>query len=626
MPTIAWDDKLATGLADVDAQHKQLFDIINHFGAIYASGTSSSQLAAALQKLKKRLAVHFDHESELMQRHAINPTHRELHMRAHDSFAQQLDRTSYLVANNPDTTVTLLLDFLAEWMVHHIANMDRLMASEIRAMQAGLPPEQVILCQELVKEDLVENISALYRDLGEHTFRILELNLQLQSEIARRGKIEQELSESKARFRTVADHTHSWEYWEGPNGEIIYMSPSCERITGYSAEEFSANPDLLYDIIHPEDRQLMEEHRQNIVYEEQDEDERGFRIVRRDGDIRWIIHGCKTLYDADGVFLGRRGSNRDITDRRSQNDSMLLLTSVFDAVNEAALLTDEDNRIVAVNTSFTDITGYSSEEVIGQHPGVLKETMPAAEFTHELWRTMTSSGRWQGEVPLRHKNGEIYTASVSLDTVRDDQGHTSNFVLVFSDISERKENEQRLYFLAHYDQVTGLPNWALFNDRLQQALSGAKLRNEPMALMFVDIDRFKSVKDKLGHETSDLLIREMAQRLQACLHEPDTAARIGSDEFVILLPSITTAYQASRMAEKILQLVAQPFVLGTQNVSITTSIGIALYPDHCTDADQLMRNADLAMYQAKRAGGAVAMIYNNPDDWLSKIRSEEAPQ
>ena len=623
--TTEWDDKLATGLTDVDAEHKQIFDIINRLGTMYASGATTEQVSVVLEKLQECAATFFKTESELMQRYAINPTHRELHLRAHEGFAQQLARTSVLAANHPDATVSRLLGFLTQWLVQHIASMDRLLASEIRAMQAGLSPEQLILCQEMVQEDLVENIGALNCDLCESTFRVIELNLQLQTEIERRSQIERQLSESKARFRTVADHTHSWEYWEGPNRQIVYMSPSCERITGYTAEAFSANPELLYDIIHPEDRHVMEQHRQDITHEEQDEDERGFRIVRRDGEVRWIVHGCKALYDADGQFLGRRGSNRDITERRTQNDSMMLLTSVFDAVNEAVLLTDEDNRIVAVNTSFTDITGYSPEEVIGQFPGMLEATPPTPELAHQLWRTMTASGRWQGEMSFRHKNDELFTASVSIDTVRDDQGHISNFVLVFSDISERKQNEQRLYFLAHYDQITGLPNWALFNDRLSQALSAAKLRHEMMALMFVDIDRFKAAKDKLGHEASDWLVREVARRLQTCLREQDTAARIGSDEFVILMPGIATTHEASKMAKNILLQIGQPFLLGAHNIRISSSIGVALYPEHGADADHLMRNADLAMYQAKRAGGAVAMIYNDPDDWLSKIRSEQTP-
>ncbi len=440
-----------------------------------------------------------------------------------------------------------------------------------------------------------------------------ELQRQLQSETENYSRLERVLKESEARFSTMIDHTHSWEYWQGPEGNIIYMSPSCERISGYSAAEFSDDPALLYRIIYPDDRHLMESHQNNISVQEDDEVEIGFRIERRDGEIRWIIHSCKSLYSQSGEFIGRRGSNRDITDRQTQNDSMLLVATIFEAINEAVLVTDSENRIVIVNTSFTNITGYKPEDLIGKDPSVLAAEMQTQELLRGQLDMLTFAGRWQGELTNRRKNGELYAAWVLADSVRDDNGDIRNFVLVFSDITEQKENQKQLHYLAHYDQLTGMPNWTMFSDRMQQAVAGAERNQTQVALMFVDIDRFKQAKDKLGHNAGDLLLKEIASRVQACLGHLDVASRIGSDEFVVLLPNIEATEGATAMADKLLKAVANPVVLADNTIRISVSIGIALYPAHGSDVGQLMKNADLAMYLAKRAGGAVAVIYDPID-------------
>jgi diguanylate cyclase (GGDEF)-like protein/PAS domain S-box-containing protein len=443
-----------------------------------------------------------------------------------------------------------------------------------------------------------------------------ELKLEVQSGVEQRIQIEQELRDSKARFRTMADHTHSWEYWQGQDGNIIYTSPSCKRITGHVAEEFVADPDLMYRIIHPEDKHVMESHQKNVSLHEDEDEELSFRILRNDGEIRWIIHSCKVLYDQDGIFIGRRGSNRDITERHTQYDSMLLVATVFESVNEAVLVTDADNRIIVVNTSFTGITGYAPEDAIGQEPGMLADEVSVADLVKAQWEKLTATGRWQGEMINRRKNGERYTAWVSIDSVRDDSGDICNFILVFSDISERKENEKRLQYLTHYDQLTGLPNWTLFSDRIQQAILSAQRSNRYAALMFVDIDHFKQAKDKLGHDLGDLLLKEVANRIRRCLRPSDTAARIGSDEFVVLLPEIAMAQDAEIVADKVLKVMAEPFILAHHIVRISVSVGIALYPEHGEDVGQIMKSADLAMYQAKQAGGAIAITFATADGVL----------
>ena len=305
--------------------------------------------------------------------------------------------------------------------------------------------------------------------------------------------------------------------------------------------------------------------------------------------------------------MGRRVSRRDRTERYRQEASLRMAATVFDVVNEAVLVTSRDNRIVAVNPSFSTITGYAAGEVIGRDPRILSDGLKP-ELEKDLWRTLVRTGRWQGELVYRHKSGSPYVCSVSINSVRDDAGHVTSFVSVFSDITERKENERRIYHLAHYDSTTGLPNRTLFSDRLRQSVLAARRYQAGLVLMFIDLDKFKPVNDSFGHDVGDMLLREIAERIRECIRESDTAARIGGDEFVVLLPGVESEPAVVNIAAKILQEIEQPFQYEGYDIRVSASIGFALYPEHAEDAQQLMKHADYAMYQAKhgKAGSIVS--------------------
>ena len=421
-------------------------------------------------------------------------------------------------------------------------------------------------------------------------------------------------------IRTVADQAHSWEYWQGPDGEIIYMSPSCEQITGYSVAEFTANPELMNSVIHPEDRHLMDIHLHYISqHQENDGGELDFRIVRRDGDIRWIAHTCKAIYGKNGQHMGRRGSRRDRTDRYIEEESLRMAAVVFEVVNEAVVVTNRENKIVAVNPSFTAVTGYQADEVMGQDPRMLSEDGMKPELVDDLWRTLVRTGRWQGELKNRRKSGELYICWLSTNSVRNDAGHVTSFVSVFSDITERKENEKRIHYLAHYDLTTCLPNRALFNDRLKQSLLAAKRYKANLALMFIDLDKFKPVNDRFGHDIGDMLLKEVAQRLRSSIRESDTAARIGGDEFVVLLPGTGSDESVMAIATKVLQEIETPFEIDGHDINISASIGIAVYPDHGEDVRRILKHADNAMYQAKQGNGPSIVLYGDAPKASSHI-------
>lgn len=611
IPIFEWNEGLATGLPHVDEQHMQLFGIINELSLLHADGAGAERISAVLDEARRFATRHFQEEEELMATSSVNAEHQHEHLVSHNEFIHYLDRIGALVSANPGIAINMLLAFLMKWLVQHVTGIDMIMARKIAEQTPDSEAARISAHHSESAAMLIDSMSDLYDELGERTFEMLELNLRLEQEIARRKAVEQDLSLSEAQFRAVVDYAFNWEYWQSPDGRMNYSSPSCERITGYTAAEFIGNPQLIFDIIHADDRHLMEAHcNSNTVHEAADE-EIEFRIVKKNGKIGWIAHSCNTIYLENGEFLGRRGCNRDRTERHKNEDSLRLAQTVFNSVNEAVLVTDQNNRIVAVNPSFVSITGYTEEEALGKDPSILSDGKADPDVIKGMWEEITRSGRWQGEITNRKKNGQFYIAWISINSVRNAKGEATNFVSVFSDISERKINEERMQYLAHYDSLTNLPNRALFFDRLRQAVIHARREHELLALMFVDLDKFKSVNDTLGHHVGDLLLKEVALRLRTCIRESDTAARIGGDEFVVLLPSIQAERDAIAVAEKILEAVTAPCELDGHEVRIGVSIGIAVYPAHGKNDEALLTNADAAMYQAKHGGGPSIMSFGD---------------
>jgi diguanylate cyclase (GGDEF)-like protein/PAS domain S-box-containing protein len=289
-----------------------------------------------------------------------------------------------------------------------------------------------------------------------------------------------------------------------------------------------------------------------------------------------------------------------------------LADTVVKTVEEGVLVTDHDNLIVAVNPAFTTITGYSAEEVLGKNPRILSSGRHGKEFYTQMWQTLSATGGWRGEISDRRKNGEIYIEGLSIKLVRDEEGRITHYVGIFSDISERKAAEARIRHMAHHDALTNLPNRSLFSDRLGQGLAQARRDKTRLAVMFLDLDKFKPVNDTYGHAVGDQLLKEVATRLQKCMRESDTVSRIGGDEFVVLLPTIEADQDAMRVAEKMLKVLSQPFEIAGHSLHISGSIGIAVFPEHGGDEISLSHCADTAMYHAKSGGHNNAKIYR-PD-------------
>ena len=288
--------------------------------------------------------------------------------------------------------------------------------------------------------------------------------------------------------------------------------------------------------------------------------------------------------------------------RRNMTLVSKLMGKVFENATEGVLITDPDGVILSINKAFTRVTGYDAAEATGQTPHILYSGRQDQSFYQNLWHSLLDEGQWHGEIWNKRKNGEIYPEWLSITAVSDDSGETSHYVAIFSDITSEKENEERLYHLAHYDALTGLPNRMLFYDRLRQALSQARRNNAHAAVMFLDLDGFKAINDTLGHQAGDLLLQQVAQRLSATLRESDTVARFGGDEFTVIIPGADGVPGVETAAAKLIEAVNPLYQLQQHQVSVTASVGIALYPQHGMDVDELVTHADIAMYQAKHGG------------------------
>jgi len=293
---------------------------------------------------------------------------------------------------------------------------------------------------------------------------------------------------------------------------------------------------------------------------------------------------------------------RDISKRKEIEESMKLASLVFQSSSEAMAVTDPEGLILDINPAFTEVTGYTREEVVGKNANLLSSGRQSDTFYQAMWNSISTTGSWQGEIWNRRKNGDVYAEWLTINTIFDDNGMPFRRVELFSDITKRKESEQTIWHQANFDILTGLPNRNMFHDRLEQELKKAKRSDQPLALMFLDLDRFKDINDTLGHSMGDQLLQETAQRISYCVRESDTVARLGGDEFTVILNGMDENNSIERISQKILQKLAEPFQLGDDVVYITASIGLTLYPEDAEDIDALIKNADQAMYAAKSSG------------------------
>jgi len=430
------------------------------------------------------------------------------------------------------------------------------------------------------------------------TAGMLYLVLRRHAQRYRRARLLLAGNEERLRLALDATRDGLWD-WD-VSQRRVFFSEGYAALLGLTPQALGDTREDWADRLHPDDRERAlqalgvegtEDHYENI-----------YRMRHADGSYRWIHSRGRLLRDETGEPQRFLGIASDITQQRANDDSLRQAAAVFDATQEGVLVTDPQQRIVHVNPAFSRITGYSADEVLGQHPSLLKSGRHDKTFYQSLWHALQNRGAWSGEVWNRRKSGEIYPQWQCIRVIHDEQGRISHYVAVFSDITALKRSQRELDYLAHHDPLSNLPNRLLFTERIAHALersTGEQLRG---AVLLIDLDHFKHINESLGHNVGDLLLKEVGDRLQQDLPSGSTLARLGGDEFGLLCENCAEAPQAAELAQRLLRCMESPFRLDGHELYIGASIGISLFPEDADSVEQILRNADSALFKAKSSG------------------------
>ncbi len=388
--------------------------------------------------------------------------------------------------------------------------------------------------------------------------------------------------------------------------KIVSANRRCEELFGYAAGEMGGcSTQILFSSQDEFEaagiRQYSEIARDSYFSEER-------QYKRADGSLFWcMVSGC--ALNPESVDDGSIWVYADISERRLAEESLRLSSKVLEHIAEGVIVTDVQGKIVAVNPAFSLISGYTEQDAVGKTPALLRSGRETPAFYAKLWADLREIGFWAGEIWNRRKCGEYYLEWLTISAVRDKDGACTHYVGVFRDITQAKESQQKLDHLAHHDPLTGLPNRTLFNDRLAHAMQRSAREHQQLALLFIDLDRFKNVNDSLGHHIGDELLKQVALALSDKVRDGDTLARLGGDEFILLLENVDGQYGTTVVAEKLMAVFEQPFIIVGHELFVTCSVGISLFPQDGVDLNMLIRNADVAMYQSKAHGRNAYRFY-----------------
>lgn len=434
-------------------------------------------------------------------------------------------------------------------------------------------------------------------------FRITEFN-RLADSMRRMASAllerESRLQHSEEQYRGVVESTDDLIIRVDHEGYLQFVNHASQRYWG-QAPEFCLGL-LIFDFVHPDDRestrgafsQWLAGDLPTMTWEN--------RQLSRTGQECWMQWNITVNRAADGHAVGFTGIARDISVQRESEKSLRLAASVFNSSAEGIFVTDANKRIISVNPTMVALSGYTSDELIGQTPTLFRSGRHDRSFYRAMTNEVDTAGHWRGEIWNRRKSGEVYPEWLTVTAVKDASGAVVNYIGSFFDISDRKDAEEHIQFLAHHDALTQLPNRTLLEDRIRQAIVTSRRNGSHTVILMLDLDRFKLINDTLGHDVGDRLLVSVARRLSAAVGETETVARLGGDEFIILVPNMDSIDEASTLAQSVLDAISQPHLIGTNELHVTPSIGISIFPNDGDDASALMRCADTAMYHAKNVG------------------------
>lgn len=433
--------------------------------------------------------------------------------------------------------------------------------------------------------------------------RVLSRTINAMLESIKESKARRKIEQLRLENAIAGTRTGAWE-WNISTGEAVFNERWAE-IVGYSLEELEpVSIDTWMKLTHPDDLErsmdLLNKHFRGElpVYEFET------RMRHKSGHWVWVLdRGSVMSWNADGQPLMMYGTHQDITRQKEVQDKLSLAAGVFKYAREGIILTSAEGLILDVNSAFHSLTGYARREVVHRDYRFLTSDRHTEEFHNMVLASLLEEGVWVGEYWMRCQDGAAFPTLMTIAAVRNDAGDVQHYVTLIADISSLKKNEDKLREIAHYDSLTGLPNRMLLMERLRQAVAMARRRREVLAVVFLDLDGFKEINDTYGHSAGDELLTILADRMKETLRECDTVARLGGDEFVVLLPDLSGKQDCDPVLIRLLEALSAPACLGESSVQVSASIGVSFYPQSPdVDADILIRQADMAMYQAKHRG------------------------
>jgi len=578
------------------------------------------------------------------QLEAIPPTEPILLLSAYKDMADEtkrFDQTASFLLEHARSPIFHLWEhgvregFVGGWVMSHRVHGE-MAAQMARRILAGTPPNDIPVVYQSPNRPMV-NATAVERwhlhasdfprntewiatpasILGEYprmvsgtalAFAVMAtLLVALMRATHQRTRLLNETIEQRALLTSLIDASPDVIFFKDVDGQFQMVNTACAQLLGKPVASVIGTNDL--------------EHFPRALAEE-------FRAVDREvTDTRHTIRktelvqhfdGSSEIFDtvkapvqhADGRVLGLIGIARRVTAEHQASDRLQLAAQVFENAAEGILITSPQGVIEMVNPAFTRITGYQPDEVVGKRPDLLHSGRHDKDFYERMWSSVNAGDIWQGEVWNRRKSGEVYPEWLNISPVRDEHGDVVHYLGIFSDISAVKRTEAQLEHMAHHDTLTGLPNRALLNDRIDTALRRAQRADRMVAVVFLDLDRFKDINDSFGHAIGDMVLKQVAQRLRETVRDEDTVARLGGDEFVILIEDVEQGAQTDTATERILACLHPPVTVDHQEFYVGASLGVSMFPRDGYTADALIRNADTAMYQAKRQGRNTVQRYS----------------
>jgi len=576
-------------------------------------------------------AMYFDGPAPLdVQVETYIKTVRDLLLQNDAALTPDNPLLQYIIRTAPTTLVSSLDRMVRQYQLEGEASVARLQKAETIFWIVTLlllMLEAALIFHPFTRHvrNIIGKLQSVTEELRLQQEHLEESVRQRTQELESRSK---ELAESEEKFRRIGTSAQDAIMIVGADEKVTYWNPAAEKIFGYPADEVIGKnmhtlltPAHYLDAAHSGFGHFRHSGEGPVIG-------KTFEItaLRKSGEVFPVELSISAFKLQDNWYA--LGIIRDITERKRSEENLRITASVFGNSQEAILITDADNKIVDVNPAFVHITGYDRDEVLGRDPKLLNSGRHDSDFYAAMWQALQKSKGWRGEIWNRRKSGEIYAELLSISVIGDENGKVQRYVGVFSDISNLKAHEAELNRIAHYDALTDIPNRMLLADRMKQAIAHTMREQRMVAVCYLDLDGFKGINDTMGHDAGDLVLIEVAKRLKITIRGGDTVARLGGDEFVVVLLDLERGDECVATLERLLAAISAPMTIKDSTLSLSTSIGVSIYPLDDEDPDTLLRHADQAMYLAKQLGKNRFHIYDpaldmhtrNQNEFLNNIR------